>query len=95
MATFTTRFDLPTQPQCPLCRLELIPASTVYIDSIAYCHACESFARHKTHNLLLATFHLHPDSRHWSARNGLRFFTPQIDAPRNVAAHLFHALPSS
>jgi len=81
-------FMLNREPECPTCRLQLIPVSTTFYRGIAFCTQCEEVLKE---NVLLKVVESRDNYRmrpFWSVSQGLNFFTPPPHLPSRLAAHV-------
>ena len=72
-------------PQCPICRFDLLPVTTEFVEGIAFCTACADSAEPQW---VLDVMTSRSDRRFagcWELNRGLLYFTPQSNLPSDEA----------
>jgi len=70
-------------PQCPICRHDLLPVATEFVGSIAFCFSCAQSAETTWITAVVASRSDPNFGGSWSTHRGLLYFTPRSHYPRN------------
>lgn len=88
-------FMLPSDPECPHCRMVLIPEAVAFVRGTAFCRSCYDTIPDNRLTHILASQHPNGVPEAWTTTRGMTFFSPPKFYPKRIAAHLLRSFMST